>query len=224
MTTEQFEQQLYTEAPAVHFLSDSVADFLLNRGHAAKIGEIVSQVGKRIGASAKLIRQTLSTREEFVGEERRWNLSIRTSFHRPIEGALQHILRLFGKPMTIAAFSNEMAVLNARAPEYFQAMLPQFMADRPQTFFLTPDGRWGLNEWLLDIKAREEEELLLRNFFSALPETRPLLERSAQRGIVHGHELCANGANLAGAARASARPRKSSPLPSGCCCAKISRR
>ena len=40
MTTEQFEQQFQADAPAVHYLSDAVADFLLNRGHAAKIGEI----------------------------------------------------------------------------------------------------------------------------------------------------------------------------------------
>ena len=180
MSTEQFEQQLHIEAPAVHFLSDSVADFLLNRGHAAKIGEIVSQVGKRIGASAKLIRQTLSTSEQFVGEERRWNLSMRTSFHRPLEGALQHTLRLFGKPMSIAAFSNEMAVLNARAPEYFQTMLPDFLKQREQTFFITPDGCWGLNEWLLDLNSTNEEELLLRNFFSRLDAVRPLLDEVRQ--------------------------------------------
>jgi len=180
VTTEQFEQQLHAEAPAVHYLSDSVADFLLNRGHAAKIGEIVSQVGKRIGASAKLIRQTLSTDMQFVGEERRWNLSLRTSFHRPIEGALQHTLRLFGKPLTVAAFSNEMAVLNARAPEYFQTMLPDFMENRPQTYFQTPDGRWGLNEWLLDISIPGEEDLLQRNFFMAVDEVRPLLEEVRQ--------------------------------------------
>ncbi len=65
------------------------------------------------------------------------------SFHRPIEGALQQTLRLFGKPMTIAAFSNEMAVLNARSPEYFQTMLPEFLAERPQTYFRTPEGRGG---------------------------------------------------------------------------------
>ncbi|HEX2948939.1 MAG TPA: hypothetical protein VHV83_05135 [Armatimonadota bacterium] len=122
MTTEQFEQQLHAEAPAVHFLCDTVAEYLLNRGHAAKIGEIASQAGRRIGAGAKLIRQALANNTQFVGEERRWNLSVRTLFHRPIEGALQQTLRIYGKPLTIAAFSNEMAVLNARAPEYFQEM------------------------------------------------------------------------------------------------------
>jgi len=175
VTTERFEQQLAISEPAVHFLNDTIADFLLNRGHAAKIGEIVSQVGKRIGASAKLIRQTMGTNPEFVGEERRWNLSLRTQFHRPVEGSLQQTLRSFGKPMTVAAFSNEMAVLNARAPEYFHTMLPTFLAARPQTYFQTPDGRWGLREWLLDTTATEEEELLLRNFFSELDEVRPLL-------------------------------------------------
>jgi len=176
VSTEQFELQLHIEAPAIHFLNDSVADFLLDRGHAVKIGEIVSQVGKPIGASAKLIRQTLSTDEQFVGEERRWNLALRTSFHRPLEGALQHTLRLFGKPMSLDAISNEMAALHAHSVDYFQDMLPAFLQHRTQTFFIAPDGCWGLNEWLLDIITSNEEELLLRNFFIALDEVRPLLD------------------------------------------------
>ena len=160
----------------MHVLSDTVADFLLNRGHAAKIGEIASQAGKRIGAGAKLIRQALTNNPQFIGEERRWNLSVRVLFHRPVEGALQQTLRIFGKPMTIAAFSNEMAVLNARAPEYFQTMLPRFLADRPQTYFQTPESTWGLVEWLLDINAENEDELLMRNFFGKIAEMQPLFD------------------------------------------------
>lgn len=189
MTTERFEQQLQVEESAVHFLNDTIADFLLNRGHAAKIGEIVSQVGKRIGASAKLIRQTMSDNAQFVGEERRWNLSLRTHFHRPVEGALQQTLRLFGKPLTIAAFSNEMAVLNARAPEFFHGMLPSFLASRPQTYFLTPDGRWGLRSWLLDIAAEEEDELVLRNFFDCYDEVAPIVQQ------IRGVKLSASMSN-----------------------------
>ena len=177
MTTEQFEQQLHTEAPAVHFLSDTVAEYLLNRGHAAKIGEIASQAGRRIGAGAKLIRQAMNNNPQFVGEERRWNLSVRTLFHRPLEGALQQTLRVIGRPLTIAAFSNEMAVLNARPPEYFQALLPAFLAKRPETYFETPDGSWGLVEWLLDLSATDEEDMQLRNFFGAYEEAKPLIEK-----------------------------------------------
>ena len=176
MSTEQFAQQLQAEAPAVHFLSDAVADYLLNRGHAAKIGEIASQAGKRIGAGAKLIRQTLTDNPQFVGEERRWNLSVRTLFHRPVEGALQQTLRSYGKPLTIAAFSNELAVLNARPPEYFREMLPKFLAQRLQTYFQTPDNRWGLVEWLLDISCPDEDDMLLRNFFGEMDTVRPLIE------------------------------------------------
>jgi hypothetical protein len=177
VSTEQFEQQLQIEAPAVHFLSDAVAEYLLNRGHAAKIGEIAGQAGKRIGAGAKLIRQTLADNPQFIGEERRWNLSVRTLFHRPVEGALQQTLRIIGKPMTIAAFSNEMAVLNARAAEYFQDMLPKFLAHRPLTYFLTPDGRWGLHEWLLNISVPNDDDVIMRNFFLQADDVRPVLEQ-----------------------------------------------
>ena len=175
VTTEHFEQQLQTEAPAVHFLNDVVADYLLHRGHAAKIGDIASQAGKRIGAGAKLIRHALTDNPKFVGEERRWNLSVRTLFHRPVEGALQQTLRMYGKPLTIAALANELAVLNARSADYFRQMLPHFLAGRPQTYFAAPDGRWGLVEWLLDITSSDEEEMLLRNFFDKAEEAKARL-------------------------------------------------
>jgi len=180
VTTERFEQQLQAETPAVHFLNDSIADFLLNRGHAAKIGEIVSQVGKRIGANAKLIRHTMTDNAQFVGEDRRWNLTMRTLFHRPLEGALEETLRLYGRPLTVAAFSNEMAVLNARSPEFYQQMLPTFLAHRPQAFFRPPDAHWALNEWLLDTDALSEDELLLRNFFDKVDELQPVCEQLRQ--------------------------------------------
>lgn len=178
MTTEQFEQQFRDEAPAIHLLSDTVADFLLNRGHAAKIGEIATQT-KRIGAGAKLIRQTLTDNPQFVGEERRWNLTLRTLFHRPIEGALHHTIALYGRPISIAAISNEMAVLNARAPEFFQGFLPAFMAQRHETYFQLPDGRWGITDWLLDLSACDDEEMRLRNFFGILDTVQPQLDAAA---------------------------------------------
>ena len=177
MTTELFEQQLREQAPAVHVLSDTIAEFLLNRGHAAKIGEIASQAGKRIGAGAKLIRETLAQNPSFTGEDRRWNLALRSQFHRPVEGAIQMTLRLFGKPMTAAAICNELAVLNARAPEYFMHFIPQFMGHRDQTYFQTLDGRWALVEWVLNTDVVDEDELLLRNFFHELDQVQPLLEQ-----------------------------------------------
>ncbi|MHB9026494.1 MAG: hypothetical protein ACYC7E_20355 [Armatimonadota bacterium] len=194
MTTEQFEQQLLTEAPVIHYLTDTVADFLLNRGHPAKIGEIANQVGKSINASAKLIRQVLAENPQFIGEERRWNLALRMLFHRPIEGALQQTLLNYGRPMTIAALSNEMAVLNARPPEFFQSYLPNFMAQRPQHYFQTPDGRWALAAWLLDTNAQDEEELLMRNFFNNLPEVEPLLDEV--RAITLKADIAAGDAAL----------------------------
>ncbi len=176
MTTEQFEEQLTVESPAVHLLSDTVSDYLLNRGHAAKIGEIATQAGKRLGANAKLIRKVLSDNQlQFVNEERRWNLSIRSLFHRPIEGALQQVLRLYGKPLSLNALSNELAVLNARSPEYFRGFLPAFLAKRDETYFSMPADRWGLHEWLLDITSDDEEEMLQRNFFAMSEKTAKMI-------------------------------------------------
>jgi len=83
---------------------------------------------------------------------------------------------MYGRPITIAGLSNEMAVLNARAPEFFQNFLPAFLAARPQTYFQTPDGRWGTNDWLLNTDAVDEDELLMRNFFQTLDAAQPHLD------------------------------------------------
>jgi len=101
---------------------------------------------------------------------------VRTLFHRPVEGAIQQTLRMYGKPLTLDSLGNELAVLNSRPPEYFHAMLPTFLSHRLQTYFETPDNRWGLIEWLLDVTFPDEEEVLLRNFFGELETVLPLIE------------------------------------------------
>jgi hypothetical protein len=183
LSTELFDKQLQAAAPAVHVLTDTVADYLLTRGHGAKIGEIASQAGRRLGASAKLIRQVLSTDPSFVGEERRWNLALRTLTHRPVEGALRTALRLYGKPMSSEALSNELATLNNRPADFFAGFLNTFLSNRPQTYFRTRDGRWALREWLFEPVGETEADVLTRNFFLAEDEMKPLLTKAAKAKV-----------------------------------------
>ena len=169
MSIEQFEHQLSEKGPAVHLLYDTVADYLIQRGQPAKIGDIANVAGKKINAGLKLIREALVQNEIFAGEERRWNLSIRASMHRPVEGTIRSVLREIGKPLSVQVLANELAIVNLRSVDYFVTLLPSFLAKRPQYFRLS-DGRWALTEWLLDTETGNEDDIYERNFFQFLDQ------------------------------------------------------
>jgi DNA-directed RNA polymerase delta subunit len=179
VTIDQFEHQLSEKGPAVHLLYDTVADYLIQRGQAAKIGDIANVAGKKINAGLKLIREALVQNDVFTGEERRWNLSIRSSLHRPVEGTIRSILREIGKPLSVQALANELAIVNLRSVDYFVTLLPTFLAKRPHYFRLS-DGRWGLIEWLLDIESGDEDDIYERNFFLFLDQAQLDIDLAAE--------------------------------------------
>jgi hypothetical protein len=116
--------------------------------------------------------------EVFTGEERRWNLTIRGSLNRPVEGTIREILREIGKPLSVQSLANELTIVNLRTAEYFIGLLPTFLSKRPQ-YFRLPDGRWGLTEWLLDTETGDEDDIYERNFFSFLDQAQMDIDLAA---------------------------------------------
>jgi len=165
------------EALAHHYLADEIFEALLNRGHAAKVSELASEV--RGGQfDAKLIRKVMANSPRFSVQDRRWNLAMRQVIQRALEGALEHHLRSYGRPMELGLLCNEMAVI-AKQPisaEEYQTLLPKIMSAR-RKYFRTPDGKWGLSEWLLDVERQDEEQMLMRNFFLASKETLRFIDK-----------------------------------------------
>lgn len=164
-----------TEALAHHYLGDEIFEVLLNRGHAAKVSELATEVmGGQL--DAKLVRKAMANSPRFSVQDRRWNLAMRQVIHHPLEGALDHHLRSYGRPMPLGLLCNEMAVI-AKQPistEEYQTLLPRLMRAR-RKYFQTSDGKWGLTEWLLDVGEQAEEEMLTRNFFLASEGTLRLI-------------------------------------------------
>ncbi|UCH35377.1 MAG: hypothetical protein JSV65_03230 [Armatimonadota bacterium] len=159
------------EQLAHHYLADEIFEVLLNRGHAAKVGELTSEV---LGGELdpKLLRKVMANSPRFSVHDRRWNLAMRQVIHLPLAGALAHHLRSYGRPLSLPLLANEMAVI-AKQPisaEEYQELLPRIMEPR-RKYFRTPDGAWGLSEWLLDIAESDEQEMITRNFFLASKET-----------------------------------------------------
>ena len=159
------------ERLAHHHLGDELFEVLLNRGHAAKVSELTADV---LGGEldAKLLRKVMAGSPRFSVQDRRWNLAMRQMIQRPLEGALEHHLRSYGRPMPLPLLANEMAVI-AKQPisaEEYLTLLPRLMAAR-RKYFRFGEDKWGLSEWLLDIEDQSEEEMLIRNFFLASDET-----------------------------------------------------
>ena len=165
------------EALAHHYFADEIFDVLLNRGHAIKAGELADEVldGEM---DPKLLRKVMANSPRFAVQDRRWNLAIRQMAQRPLEGALEHHLRSYGRPMPLSLLCNEMAVI-AKQPipiEEYHTLLPRLMSKR-RKYFRTSDDKWGLSEWLLDMEEQGEEEMLMRNFFLASQDTLRFVEK-----------------------------------------------
>jgi len=163
----------------VHYLEDAIFEALLNRGHAIKVTELAAELTD-LPVGAKMVKRALVGSDRFAQEDRRWNLAIRRMSQRPLLGAVEYHLRAYGKPMTVGMLANEMALVDKSplSPAEYQEFLPPLLAARPKFFQL--GDRWGLAEWLLDLRDNEDENLVfMRNFFMASPETVSRVERLA---------------------------------------------
>ncbi len=161
---------------AIQYFEDLIFDMMLNTGQAAKSREIASELEKTIKLHAKFIRKTLYYSDRFDMEDRRWNLALRTAIQRPFEGAIEYALRSYGKPMSLRAIHNEMAVVQRRPVEFFDGLLLDTLQGRPTKYWQAPDDTWCLHEWLLDVSEEDPEKCFLRNFFLEAAETRPLAD------------------------------------------------
>jgi hypothetical protein len=159
---------------AVRYLEDQIFEMMLNSGQAAKSREIANALEETIKVSAKFIRKTLFYSDRFDMEDRRWNLALRTAIDLPFEGSIEHALRSYGKPMSLRAIHNEMALIHRRPVDFFDGLLLPTLKSRNK-YWETPDGLWGLREWLLDVSEKDPEKCFLRNFFLEAAELRPVM-------------------------------------------------
>ncbi len=160
---------------AVQYLEDLIFDLMLNTGQAAKSREIANALEDIVNLHPKFIRKTLYYSDRFDTEDRRWNLALRLATQLSFEGSIEYTLRSYGKPMSLAALQNEMAVIHRRSVDFFDALLLETLRSRPK-YWQTPDGLWALSEWLLDASERDPERCFLRNFFLETAAVRPLVD------------------------------------------------
>jgi hypothetical protein len=158
-----------------HYLEDLLYQFLLAGGIAAKSLDLAALLEKEgIKLEGKYLRLVMAESPRFIVEERRWNIALRGEIRRPFAGLVEFALRDYGKPLSLEAMRNEMALVLRRPLEFFDELLNAMLGDDSK-YFQTADGDWALREWLLDTGYPQEEELFLRNFFLQQGEIREVL-------------------------------------------------
>ncbi len=160
---------------AVRYLEDLIFEMMLNSGLAVKSREIANVLDERIKLTPKFIRKTLFYSDRFDLEERRWNLALRTAIDLSFEGSIEHTLRSYGKPMSLRAIHNEMALIHRRPVEFFDGLLLPTLTGRAK-YWQAPDEMWCLREWIPDTSDPDPERCFLRNFFLDAAEVRPIAE------------------------------------------------
>lgn len=160
---------------AVQYLEDLIFDLMLNTGLAAKSRDLANDLEETAKLHPKFIRKTLYYSERFDTEDRRWNLALRTATQLSFEGSLEYALRSYGKPLSLPALRNEMALIHRRPVDFYDELLLSTLRSRPK-YWETPDGLWGLREWLLDTSESDPERCFLQNFFLEAAEVRPVVE------------------------------------------------
>jgi hypothetical protein len=160
---------------AVRWFEDIVFEMMLNSGQAATSREIANALEETVKLSAKFARKTLYYSDRFDLEDRRWNLALRTAVDLPFEGSIEHALQSYGKPMTIRAIHNEMALIHRRPVDYFDDLLQPTLESRDK-YWQAPDGLWCLSDWLLDTSESDADRCFLRNFFLEAAEVSPIVD------------------------------------------------
>jgi len=160
---------------AVQYLEDLIFDLMLNTGQAAQSRELALVLEDTVKLHPKFLRKVLYQSDRFAMEDRRWNLALRTATQLTFEGSIEYALRSYGKPMSLQALRNEMAMVHRRTVDYFDKLLLETLETRPK-YWRTPDGLWALQEWLQDVTETDPDRNFLRNFFLQAAEVRPLVD------------------------------------------------
>ncbi len=160
---------------AVLYLEDLIFEHMLNTGQAAQSRELALALEETIKLHPKYLRKILFQSDRFAMEDRRWNLALRLATHLTFEGSIEFTLRAYGRPMTMQAIQNEMAMIHRRTVDYFDQLLEETLETRPK-YWKTPDDMWALEEWMLDTSETDPQRNFLRNFFLEAQDVRPVVD------------------------------------------------
>ncbi len=160
------------EAVAQAFLRATVANALLGFKEPAKMSELQDACNLP-SLDMDILRYVLGSNSGlFTSTERRWTLSVRFEGPtHPVHSLVQNILHNAGRPVALEPLAYLLADVYRRTP---QAMAVVIYRLSGEYFFLLPDMRIGLRQWLLRTDYDDADDMAFYNYVS-LPEAEQLL-------------------------------------------------
>ena len=150
------------ERDAIRYLEDQAYSVLLDCKETMRSAEIIEAIGNE-KYSTKLLRHVLAASPRFAQIDRRWDLEVRyEDKQRPVQRVLGEVIAQYGRPMSVEQIANELASIYERPFDYYESIVPRMLADR-EVYFSTPDGLFGLSEWLLAVTSDNEEDVIFDN-------------------------------------------------------------
>lgn len=163
-TAEKAAKKDIARAAARRYLADKVYAFLLGTSQPAKLRQILKGLDVP-GTTMRLIKSVLTESGRFDTTDRRWVPAVRFSDRGyTLDRVLTKVLEDAGVPQPIQAVAGELSQIFGRPVDYYLESLPRTLS-RTGRFFVTPDGRCGVSEWLLDYAYDDESDVL---FYSSL--------------------------------------------------------
>ncbi len=168
---------------ALDYLDTLMAEYVLGAGAAVKTADVARDIGERVGASARLVRNELTRSQRLMLVDRRWDLRSRhEAQQRSVDGAVRFILKQCGKPLRLTQLAHELALHRSQAREDLVRVVDTLARSRDH-FFVTSDGAVGLREWLLDVSPDDTDDDVRRlNFFQAAFDVEAAVDQLAHRG------------------------------------------
>lgn len=174
---ERVLDQTVLQDRAREYLDTLMADYVMVSGAAVKTADMAREVGDKVGASARLVRNELSRSPRLTLVDRRWDLRARhDGLRRSVDGSLQAVLGQAGKPLSLMRLAGELSLRRQRPREGLVRLIDTLAASRA-TYFRTAGGLVGLRAWLLEVAPEDDDEAIRRhNFFGVAIDFAAVLE------------------------------------------------
>lgn len=146
------------------FLRATVAYALLRFKEPAKLSEVQDACAMP-SLDMDMLRYVLGNNSNlFTSTERRWTVSWRFEDRsRPMQALVNDILCKVGQPVSLEWFAYLLADVYKRPPELIAVPIHRLAAEH---FFLLPDNRIGLRNWLLNTDYDSVEDVAFYNYVS----------------------------------------------------------
>lgn len=178
-TAEKATKKDIARAAARRYLADRVYACLLGTPQPLKLRQVLKAVDVP-EVTMRLLKAVLAESARFESTDRRWVPAVRFSDKGyTLDRVLKKVLEDAGVPQPVSSVAGELSQIFGRPVEHYEQSLPRTLTGTGR-FFVTPDNKCGVSDWLLDYAYDDESDVL---FYSSLkPEDVEPFAEAAKAG------------------------------------------